>query len=235
MLHLLVDTSALLDLAKRRDGQKWIVAFRLNVLWGNLQLLVPTLIVDEFERNRPRIEASMTASVAERFRQNRQKFNEYGGEEDQTAIEALKNLAHQVPLIGAMTTRNLDELLEMMRSGGVLETTDEQRYRVVQRALDKQAPFHRSRNSVAGALLIEMYATAERTTPVAVEPDALPSGSGGVSRICSGRRMVVMLPWAGATRETVPRAHCATVPDASAGRTTSSPRNPASSGSAGAV
>jgi hypothetical protein len=69
-----------LDLAKRRDGQKWIVAIRLNVQWGNLQLLVPSLVIDEFQRNRPRVEASMTSSVADRFKQMRRDFDEYGGE-----------------------------------------------------------------------------------------------------------------------------------------------------------
>jgi hypothetical protein len=170
MLRLLVDTSTWLDLAKRRDGQKWIVAVRLNVVWGNLKLLVPSLVVDEFQRNRPRIEASMTASVAERFRQIRRDFGQYGGEEHQTAIAALDNLAHQVPLIGAMTTRNFDDVLTLLRDGLVLEPTDEEHRRVVQRALDKRAPFHRSRNSVADALLIEMYASAIDKAQLEADP-----------------------------------------------------------------
>jgi hypothetical protein len=66
-------------------------------MWGNLKLLVPSLVVDELQRNRSRIEASMTASVAERFRQIRREFDHYGGEEHRTAIAALDNLAHQVP------------------------------------------------------------------------------------------------------------------------------------------
>ena len=56
MLHLLVDTSTWLDLAKRRDGQRWIVAMRLLVHQGDLQLLVPNVVIDEFERNRDRID-----------------------------------------------------------------------------------------------------------------------------------------------------------------------------------
>lgn len=170
MLRLLVDTSTLLDLAKRRDGQKWIVALRLNVQWGTVQLLVPSLVVDEFERNRPRIEASMTASVADRFRQIRKDFAEYGGEDHQAAIEALENLGHQVPLIGAMTTRNFDDLLDLIRAGVQLEPSDEHRRRALQRGLDKRAPFHRSRNSVADALLIEMYATAVEDADLSAEP-----------------------------------------------------------------
>ena len=86
MLHLLVDTSTWLDLAKRRDGQKWIVAVRVLAHWGDLELLVPDVVLDEFERNRPRIEASMTASVTERFRLLRADLDQYGGEDRQEAL-----------------------------------------------------------------------------------------------------------------------------------------------------
>lgn len=41
MLHLLVDASTWLDLANRRDGQKWIVAIRVQVHQGELELLCP--------------------------------------------------------------------------------------------------------------------------------------------------------------------------------------------------
>jgi len=42
----------------------------------------------------------------------------------------------------------------------------------VQRGLDKRAPFHRSRNSVADALLIELYATAVGGVDLAQDPHA---------------------------------------------------------------
>jgi predicted nucleic acid-binding protein len=68
VLHLLVDTSTWLDLCKRRDGQRWIVALRVLAHQGQVELLVPPLVIDEFERNRDRVETSMTASIAQRFK-----------------------------------------------------------------------------------------------------------------------------------------------------------------------
>ncbi|QCT85490.1 hypothetical protein C0205_12630 (plasmid) [Micrococcus luteus] len=47
MLHLLVDTSTWLDLSKRRDGQRWIVALRVLVHQGEVELIVPPLVIDE--------------------------------------------------------------------------------------------------------------------------------------------------------------------------------------------
>lgn len=175
VLHLLVDASTWLDLAKRRDGQKWIVAVRVLAHQRKLKLLVPSVVVDEFERNRGRVEQSMTASVSERFRLLREDLDSYGGEDHQDAAELLEVLAHQVPLIGAMTTRNFDEIVDLLGQGLHLEPTDVEHARVVHRALDKRAPFHRSKNSVADALLIELYASTIGQADLSADPHAFVS------------------------------------------------------------
>jgi hypothetical protein len=160
MIHLLVDTSVWLDLAKKRDGQKWIVAVRVLMFQKKLELLVPAVVLDEFERNRERIETEMTASVADRFKLLRKDLDEYGGEDSHHALNVLDNLAQHVPLIGAMTTRNFSDIDELLRKGRRLDPTDDDYARLVQRGLEKTAPFHRSKNSVADALLIELYRSA---------------------------------------------------------------------------
>lgn len=172
MLHLLVDTSTWLDLSKRRDGQRWIVALRVLIHTGEVELLVPALVIDEFQRNRERIQASMTASVAQRFKLIKQDLDEYGGEGHRPSIYLIEDLARDVPLIGAMTTRNFDDILELLRAGRAIQPTDANSRAVVERGLAKQAPFHRSRNSVADALLIEVYATAIDGVDLANEPHA---------------------------------------------------------------
>ena len=172
MLHLLVDTSTWLDLCKRRDGQRWIVALRVLAHQGDVELLVPRLVVDEFERNRHRIETSMTASVAQRFKLIKQDLDDYGGEDQAQALKVIVDLAHHVPLIGAMTSRNFDEVLALLRAGRDLTPGDAEHRAVIERGLSKQAPFHRSRNSVADALLVELYATAIRTVDLDQEPHA---------------------------------------------------------------
>lgn len=172
MLHLLVDTSTWLDLAKRRDGQKWIVAIRVLVHNHGIELLVPPVVIDEFERNRERVEASMTASVEQRFKLIKQDLDAYRASDYEQALRVIDGLVYEVPLIGAMTTRNFDEVLELLGRGRSIEVTDVERRRVVERALTKSAPFHRSRNSVADALLIELYATEIGKADLADQPHA---------------------------------------------------------------
>ena len=170
MLHLLVDTSTWLDLAKRRDGQRWIVALRVLIHQGEVELLVPALVVDEFSRNRERVEASMTTSVAQRFKLIKQDLDEYGGTDSDHAVEVIEGLARHVPLIGAMTTRNFDEVLELLRAGRTVEPSSAHHSAVVERGLTKRAPLHRARNSVADSLLIELYGSEVAAADLELEP-----------------------------------------------------------------
>jgi hypothetical protein len=157
MLRLLVDTSVWLELAKLRDGQRLIVPVRVLVSQGKLELLVPSLILEEFARNRPRAEASVTASVHERFRLLRNDLREYGGHERDQWME---EMTHRVPLVSAMTLQNFRCPPRSNSSISRTEPSEADRLRVIQRALDKRAPFHRNKNSVADGLLIELYCSA---------------------------------------------------------------------------
>ena len=161
MLRVIADTSVWLDLAKDINGQKLIVTLRVLAHEGRIELLVPQLVIDEFERNHERVEADMTRSMSGHFRQVRAAIDEHGrGPGRQEALAQLDDLTHRVPLIHQMATRNFDDVLELLRHGRRIEPTAEVDQRVVQRALEKRAPFHRAKNSVADARLIEMYGSA---------------------------------------------------------------------------
>lgn len=171
MLNLFVDTSTWLDLAGRRDGQKWIIALNHFIRQNTLRLLVPEVVMQEFERNRPRVEQAMTTQVASRFRVLRADIGAiYDGEDLEQAVNALAGLAHHVPLIGAMTSRNFDDIFELLKAGKLMSPTDAENRGVVQRGLDKKAPFHRSGSSVADALLIELYTAATEKADLSEDP-----------------------------------------------------------------
>lgn len=189
MLHLLIDTSTWLDLGQRRDGQRWIVALRVLIHARQVNLLVPPLVLDEFDRNQPRIEASMTASIATRFKLIRQDLMTYGGDNDAHAVEVIDDLARHLPLVGAMTTRNFTEIRELLSNGQVLSPSDIERRRVVERGLSKSAPLHRGRNSVADALLIELYGTAMAAADLVSNPHAfITSNSDDFSQLNGDKR-----------------------------------------------
>jgi len=102
----------------------------------------------------------MSSGVAERFKLIRRDIVDYGGEDQDEPLSWIDALAHHIPLIGAMTTRNFDEILELLQKGRSLEAGPAEHAGVVRRGLEKQAPLHRQKNSVADALLVELYVTA---------------------------------------------------------------------------
>jgi hypothetical protein len=157
VLHLLIDTSTWLDMATRREGQKWIVPLRVLKFQGKLELLVPALIIDEFDRNRPRSESAVTASVLDRLRQLWRELREYAGDKHEHVW--LAETAQHIPLVNATAPQNFWEIDELLRAGTILEPAGPEFARAVQRGLDKRAPFTSDKNSVADALLIEIYAS----------------------------------------------------------------------------
>lgn len=157
VLRLLVDTSVWLDMAKHRDGQKLIVPLRVLFHQKRLRLIVPSLVVEEFERNRPRVEASVSASVAERVRQLKIDLNEYGGNQREQWLE---EMSHRLPLLSSLSLRNFTEIRELLSHPAAVEPSSRQQASVILRALEKRAPFHLAKNSVADALLIEMFRDA---------------------------------------------------------------------------
>ncbi len=66
-------------------------------------------------------------------------------------------MSHRLPLLSALSLRNFKEIKELLSHPAAVEPTVNQRASVTQRALDKKAPFHLPKNSVADALLIEIF------------------------------------------------------------------------------
>lgn len=157
VLRLLIDTSAWLDMATRREGQKWIVPLRVLKFQGKLELLVPALVIEEFDRNRPRSESAVTTSVLDRLRQLRRDLREYAGDHHEHIW--LAETVQHIPLVNATAPQNFREIDELLRDGTILEPAEPEYTRAVHRGLGERAPFTSDNNSVADALLTEIYAS----------------------------------------------------------------------------
>jgi hypothetical protein len=100
-------------MATRRDSQKWIVPLRVLKFQGRLELLVPTLVIEEFERNRPRLEAAVASSVLDRLRQLRRELREFAGDQGQNTW--LEETQQHIPLVNAM----IPQIFERLRNFSV--------------------------------------------------------------------------------------------------------------------
>lgn len=157
-LHVLIDTCVWLDIAKQADGGNVVAALRDLCGRDRVELIVPQIVIDEFERNRGKVQTAMTRSVSTRLRDVRKVIDEHGrGSDKQKVLAELDNISHQAPLVNELATQTFDAILGLLHTGMIVRPTSKMKQTVIGRALAKQAPFHREKNSVADALLIEMY------------------------------------------------------------------------------
>jgi PIN domain len=160
MLYVLADTDVWLDLAKDLKGQKVIAAIRELHHETRLTLLVSQLLLDEFKRNRSRVEADLTRSMSETVRLVRKEIVQHGQDDREAALAEPDNLTQGIPLLKQSAARNFDEVQEMLVNGRWLTSTPEHLETAAEWGLEKRAPFHQNRNSVADALHLLVYASA---------------------------------------------------------------------------
>ena len=161
VLRVMVDTCVWLDLAKDIRGEQLIATVRTLVHGGAVQLLVPQLVIDEYDRNRPQVVASLAAGTRAHIKFARAALAEHGRRERTPELLAeLDEVAVRGPLIEELVVNRFEEVRDLLTDGQELQPTDRELARVVQRGLDKRGPFHLQKNSTADALLIELYWTA---------------------------------------------------------------------------
>ena len=161
MLHLLIDTCVWLDLAKDYRAQPAIAA--LDDLIGKKQiaLLVPQVVVDEFQRNKARVIEDSRRSLQSHFKLVRDAINRFGDDEQRAgALKSLNEVDHKIATGSESVIHSIDHIEKLLTAKPTLATTDAIKRRVTDRALAGHAPYHRSKNSVGDAILIETYADA---------------------------------------------------------------------------
>lgn len=160
MFRILVDTCVWLDLAKD-PKQHAVLSVVEHMLRENLlALIVPHLVLDELRRNRARIEKDSVRSLGTHFKLVKDAVEKSGGSKRtvKTVLAHLDNVDYKIPLVGGAATQALDRIEKLLAEGTVLALSEGAQLRAAQRALTHQAPFHRDKNSMADALLIETYA-----------------------------------------------------------------------------
>jgi hypothetical protein len=160
MFKLMIDTCVWLDIAKDPKQAPVLNVIGELIKQGRVSLLVPRTLLDEFRRNRERIARESAKSLSSHFRLVRDALDKIEG--DKEMVEAvqlyLEDVDQKIPLIGGAAADMLDEIERLLTLSSVIEPSEAVKLRAAQRALDKKAPFHHGKNSMADAIIIETYA-----------------------------------------------------------------------------
>lgn len=157
--RLLVDTCVWLDLAKDYRGQVAIAVLEDLVNASEVELIVPQQVLDEFDRNKARVADEARRGLKSHFRLVRQAIDRFGGEARKADLLAgLNEIDHQIGVDGDAVGESIERIHKLLRSTPAVPTSDAVKQRVIERALANKAPYHRARNSVGDAILVEIYA-----------------------------------------------------------------------------
>lgn len=161
MLRLLIDTCVWLDIAKDYRHRPTLSALEQLLEAGEVELILPLQSVNEFALNKERIIRESGKSLSGTFKRVKEAVRQFGSDENKDkALATLNDIDHRITVLGEAVNDGIARVEAIFARATVIETSDAVKLRAFQRALDKKAPFHKDKNSVGDAILIETYRDA---------------------------------------------------------------------------
>ena len=116
-LKLLVDTSVWLDLAKDYRRQPVIAALEDLVAAGEIELLVPQVLLDEFTRNKERVATDAIQSLQSHFNLVRDAVSRFAEETEKAAtLKSLNEVDHAAIMRGEAVNDSISRIEKLLAS-----------------------------------------------------------------------------------------------------------------------
>jgi PIN domain len=168
MFKLLIDTCVWLDLAKDYQQQAILGALEELTRQGEVSLILPRTVVDEFARNKGRIIEESSRSLSSTLKRVKEAVDRFGDpRRKRMVLRQLNDVDHRLPTLGEAAVETIGRIEQLFARTAIIEISDAVKLRAAQRAMDQRAPFHRQKNSISDAILIEVYAGAVRAKATA--------------------------------------------------------------------
>jgi hypothetical protein len=168
VFKLLIDTCVWLDLAKDYQQQAILGALEELTRQDEVSLILPRTVVDEFARNKDRIIDESSRSLSSTLKRVKEAVDRFGDpKRKRVVLNQLNDVDHRLPALGEAAVETIGRIEQLFAHAVVIEISDAVKLRAAQRAMDQHAPFHRQRNGINDAILIEVYADAVKAKEAA--------------------------------------------------------------------
>lgn len=158
MVKLIIDTCIWLDIAKTTKGEEILNLLSEFIDNNEVTIVIPEIIISEFDRNKDRIIMDAGKSLSSHFKKVKEMVAEHASKETKDHIlTELNDIDKKIPTLGENAIQTISRIEEIFKNAEVIEITDEIKLRATQRAIDKKAPFHLSKNSIGDSIIIESY------------------------------------------------------------------------------
>lgn len=166
MLSLLIDPCVWLDLAKDYRQETILSTLDYLIDGGEVALILPQQVVEEFARNRERIIKENQQSLASVFKRVKDAVQRFGRDEERGATLAqLNDVDHRIATMSEAVIGSIEHVERLFAKAAVIETSDAIKLRAADRAINRTAPFHGKKNSMGDAILLETFAEAVAARP----------------------------------------------------------------------
>lgn len=157
--NILIDTCVWLDVAKDYQQQAILAALEELIRQEDIALILPRTVIDEFSRNKARVIEESSRSLSSTLKRVKEAVEKFGDPRKKSAVlDQLNDVDHRLPTLGEAAVDTLGRIEKLFVHTPIIEISDAVKLRAAQRAIDKRAPFHRQRNGMDDAILIEVYA-----------------------------------------------------------------------------
>lgn len=158
MVKLLIDTCVWLDIAKTSKGEEILNLLSEFIDRNEAIIILPEIIISEFDRNKERIVADAGKSLSSHFKKVKEMVAEHADQDSkQHILTQLNDIDKKIPTFGENAFQSIVRIEDIMKNAEIIDVSDEIKLRATQRAIDKKAPFHLSKNSIGDAIIIESY------------------------------------------------------------------------------
>ena len=158
MVKLLIDSCVWLDIAKTSKGEEILNLLSEFIDRNEAIIILPEIIISEFDRNKERIVADAGKSLSSHFKKVKEMVAEHADQDSkQHILTQLNDIDKKIPTFGENAFQSIIRIAEIMKNAEIIDVSDEIKLSATQRAIDKKAPFHLSKNSIGDAIIIESY------------------------------------------------------------------------------
>lgn len=157
MIYIFLDTCVLLDISTKKNDLPLVSALEELVSSGVITLVVTDLVVDEYERNKEDVANKTAKRLSQEFKQVKAVVSEFANDKQAETIDVLNDINARLPLLTGANYVTIHRVERLIESAKKISISARSKVAAVQRGLDKRAPFHISKNSVADAVIVEQF------------------------------------------------------------------------------
>lgn len=157
MFYIFLDTCVFLDISTKKQELPLVSALEELVDAGTAKLVVTNLVAEEYERNKEDVANKTARRLSQEFKQVKAVVREFADETQEQAIEVLNDINARLPLLTDANYATIHRVEKLIESAEQISISERSKIAAIQRGLDKKAPFHISKNSVADAIIIEQF------------------------------------------------------------------------------